>query len=162
MRRREVGLKLRSAKGKAERAIDALRDLSSPRALVIRGGIQRRISGKEVVRGDIIIIREGDRIPADAILLWGINVASDESILSGESVSVRKLADKTAKAEFQRPGGDDLPFLYSGSLIVHGQGLAKVISIGSDTEMGKIGRALGQIREEETILQKETGSLVKA
>ncbi len=148
--------------GKAERAIDALRDLSSPRALVIRDGVHKRISGKEVVRDDLIIIREGDRVPADAIMLWGINVAADESILSGESVSVRKLADKGAKTKFQRPGGDDLPFLYSGSLIVRGQGLAKVISIGSNTEMGKIGKALGEIREVETILQKETGSLVKA
>ena len=148
--------------GKAERAIDALRDLSSPRALVIRDGMHKRISGKEVVKDDIIIIQEGDRVPADAIMLWGINVMADESILSGESVSVRKISDKDAKTEFTRPGGDDLPFLYSGSLIVHGQGLAKVISIGSDTEMGRIGKSLGEIQEEETALQKETGKLVKA
>lgn len=148
--------------GKSERAIDALRDLSSPRALVIRSGIHKRISGKEVVRDDIIIIREGDRVPADAIMLWGINVMADESILSGESVSVLKKADKSAKTKFVRPGGDDLPFLYSGSLIVQGQGLAKVISIGSNTEMGKIGKSLGEIKEEETVLQKETGKLVRA
>ena len=148
--------------GKAEKAIEALRDLSSPRALVIRDGAQKRISGKDVVRGDIIIIREGDRVPADAVLLWGINVTADESILSGESVPVRKSADKNGGTEFKRPGGDDLPFLYSGSLIVHGQGLAKVIAIGTATEMGRIGKALGQIPEEETVLQKETGKLVKA
>lgn len=147
--------------GKAERAIDSLRDLSSPRALVIRGGTQKRISGKEVVRDDIIIIQEGDRVPADAVMLWGINVMADESILSGESVSVRKLSDKDAKAEFRRPGGDDMPFLYSGSLIVHGQGLAKVVSIGSNTEMGMIGKSLSEIQEEETLLQKETGRLVR-
>ncbi len=147
--------------GKAERAIDALRDLSSPRALVIRNGEQRRISGKEVVMDDIIIVREGDRVPADAVMLWGINVMADESVLSGESVSVRKSADKNGFAEFIRPGGDDLPFLYSGSMIVHGQGVAKVISIGANTEMGKIGKALGEIKEEPTILQKETGALVK-
>ncbi|MDD5136866.1 MAG: cation-translocating P-type ATPase [Candidatus Omnitrophica bacterium] len=147
--------------GKAERAIEALRDLSSPRALVIRDGAQRRISGKEVVKGDIIIIREGDRVPADAILLWGINVTADESILSGESAPVRKMPDKEGAAEFKRPGGDDLPFLYSGSLVVQGQGVAKVISIGQETEMGKIGKALSQIQEEETLLQKETGKLVK-
>ena len=148
--------------GKAERAIDALRDLSSPRALVIRDGVHKRISGKEVVKDDIIIVREGDRVPADAVMLWGINVTADESILSGESVSVSKRTDKDGKAEFRRPGGDDLPFLYSGSLIVHGQGLAKVISIGADTEMGRIGKSLSEIQEEETVLQKETGALVKA
>lgn len=148
--------------GKAERAIEALRDLSSPRALVIRDGEQKRVSGKEVVMGDIIIIKEGDRVPADAVLLWGINVTADESILSGESVPVRKIADMNGNAEARRPGGDDLPFLYSGSLIVHGQGLARVIAIGIKTEMGKIGKALGEIREEATALQKETARLVKA
>ncbi|MDD5428380.1 MAG: cation-translocating P-type ATPase [Candidatus Omnitrophica bacterium] len=148
--------------GKAERAIDALRDLSSPRALVIRNGVQKRISGKEVVRDDIIIIREGDRVPADAIMLWGMNVTADESILSGESVPVRKIAERREAAEFRRPGGDDTPFLYSGSLIVHGQGVAKVAAIGAATEMGKIGKALGEIKEEPTILQSETGKLVKA
>jgi len=147
--------------GKAERAIEALRDLSSPRALVIRDGDQKRISGKEVVNGDIIVVREGDRVPADAILLWGINVTADESILSGESVPVRKSADMDGNTEFRRPGGDDLPFLYSGSLVVHGQGLAKVIATGIKTEMGKIGKALGEIREGATALQKETGRLVK-
>ena len=147
--------------GKSERAIEALRDLSSPRALVIRDGVQRRISGKEVVKGDSIIIREGDRVPADAILLWGINVTADESILSGESAPVRKMPDKEEVTKFKRPGGDDLPFLYSGSLVVHGQGVAKVVAIGQSTEMGRIGKALGQIQEEETLLQKETGRLVK-
>ncbi len=148
--------------GKAERAIDALRDLSSPRALVIRNGVQRRISGKEVVRGDIIIVREGDRVPADAIMLWGTNVTADESILTGESMAVRKIAERRIDGEFHRPGGDDHPYLYSGSLIVHGQGVARVIATGEATEMGKIGRALGEIKEEPTLLQKETGKLVKA
>jgi Ca2+-transporting ATPase len=111
--------------GKAEKAINALRDLSSPRALVIRDSNQRRISGREVVKDDIIILKEGDRVPADAIMLWGINVTVDESILSGESVPVRKIAERREATEFRRPGGDDFPFLYSGSLMVHGQGLAK-------------------------------------
>ena len=146
---------------KTENALEALRDLSSPRALVIRNGVQKRISGREIVRDDIIIIREGDRVPADAVMLWGINVTADESILSGESVSVRKTADRNGRAGFKRPGGDDLPFLYSGSLVVHGQGLARVISTGSDTEMGRIGKVLGAIREEPTVLQRETGKLVK-
>ncbi len=147
--------------GKSERAIDALRDLSSPRALVIRDDIQKRIPGREVVKGDIIIVREGDRVPADSVMLWGISVTADESILSGESVPVRKIAEKRAKSEFARPGGDDLPFLYSGSLITRGEGLARVLATGSDTEMGRIGRSLSRIREEKTALQKQTDKLVR-
>jgi Ca2+-transporting ATPase len=77
---------------KTERAIEALRDLSSPRALVIRGGVQKRIPGRDVVRDDIIILHEGDRVPADAVLLSCINLSVDESLLTGESVSVRKTA----------------------------------------------------------------------
>jgi len=146
--------------GKTEKAVEALRDLSSPRALVIRDGIQKRIAGREVVRGDIIVLREGDRVPADAVMVWGINVMADESLLTGESLPVRKvIADKDIPAK-ARPGGDDQPFLYSGSLIVQGQGVARVMSTGSDTEMGKIGKVLGEISGEKTRLQKETGRLV--
>src|SRR5512136_504048 len=71
---------------KTELALEALRDLSSPRALVIRDGNQQRIPGREVVRGDILVLSEGDRIPADAVLLSGMNVQVDESLLTGESV----------------------------------------------------------------------------
>ncbi len=147
--------------GKAEKAIEALRDLSSPRALVIRDGQQKRIAGKEVVREDMIIVREGDRVPADATLLWGINITADESLLTGESVPVGKMPSENADTASSRPGGDDLPFLYSGSLIVQGQGVAKVTATGTMTEMGKIGKVLGEIEEEQTILQKETAKLVK-
>ena len=160
--------------GKAERAIEALRDLSSPRALVIRDGVQVRIAGREVVRGDIIILREGDRVPADAVLLWGINMTADESLLTGESVPVRKAPsngkDPAAQpnaplaglgAATPQPGGDDLPYVYSGSLVVQGQGIAEVMATGVHTEMGKIGKVLGTIEEEPTFLQKETGKLVK-
>jgi len=147
--------------GKAERAIDALRDLSSPRALVIREGKQQRISGKEVVCDDIIILREGDRVPADAVLLWGINMTVDESLLTGESVPVRKNPAEDPVESVKRPGGDDSPFIFSGTLVVQGQGIAKVLSIGINTEMGKIGKELVRIEEEQTFLQKETNRLVK-
>lgn len=147
--------------GKTERAIEALRDLSSPRALVIRDGVQKRIAGREVVIGDIIVLREGDRVPADAILSWGINITVDESLLTGESVPVRKLPAGEIDRNLKRPGGDDLPFLFSGSLIVQGQGIAEVIAVGRNTEMGKIGGMLTGIKEEQTYLQKETGKVVK-
>ena len=75
---------------RTERALEALRDLSSPRALVIRDGQQKRIAGREVVRGDLIVLREGDRIPADAQIVMCSNLTVDESLLTGESVAVRK------------------------------------------------------------------------
>jgi Ca2+-transporting ATPase len=77
---------------KTERALEALRDLSSPRALVIRDGEEVRIAGREVVRGDILILKEGDRVPADALVRSAVNLSVDESLLTGESVPVRKSA----------------------------------------------------------------------
>src|SRR5512138_2667748 len=107
---------------KTERALEALRDLSSPRALVIRDGRQQRIAGREVVRDDIVLIAEGDRVPADAVLLSRSNISVDESLLTGESVPVRKKA-WDGRLEMGRPGGDDQPFIYSGSLVFKGQGI---------------------------------------
>ncbi len=75
---------------KTERALEALQDLSSPRALVIRDGQQKRIAGREVVRGDIVLLAEGDRVPADAILIYSTNLSVDESLLTGESLAVQK------------------------------------------------------------------------
>ncbi len=145
---------------KTERTLEALRDLSSPRALVIRAREQKRIAGREVVREDIIILKEGDRVPADALLLSATNLSVDESLLTGESMPVRKIASESNQL-LSRPGGDDLPFVYSGTLVVQGRGLARVISIGTHTEMGKIGRALQSIRQERTFLQKETDKIVR-
>jgi Ca2+-transporting ATPase len=145
---------------KTERALDALRDLSSPRALVIRDGRQQRIAGREVVRDDIVLISEGDRIPADAVLLTGSNVSVDESLLTGESVQVRKKA-WDGRLEMGRPGGDDQPFVYSGSLMVKGQGVAQVRSTGFRTEIGKIGKALQILQPEDTNLQQQTGKIVR-
>jgi Ca2+-transporting ATPase len=145
---------------KTERALEALRDLSSPRALVIRNGFQKRIPGREVVRDDVIILSEGDRVPADAVLLSCVNLSVDESLLTGESAAVRK-SSCDGSTEMARPGGDDLPFVYSGTLVVQGFGVARVRSVAMNTEIGKIGQALQTIEPEETLLQKETGRLVR-
>jgi Ca2+-transporting ATPase len=145
---------------KTERALEALRDLSSPRALVIRDGMQKRIPGRNVVRGDVIVLSEGDRVPADASVLSCTNLSVDESLLTGESISVRKTACAGIN-EMARPGGEDMPFIYSGTLVVKGQGIAVVLATGIDTEMGKIGRALQGVEPEETPLQKETGRIVR-
>lgn len=145
---------------RTERALDALRDLSSPRALVIRDGVHRRIPGREVARGDLIVLAEGDRVPADAILRRGINVATDESLLTGESVPVRKVPSPESTA-LDRPGGDDLPSVFSGTLVTAGQGIAEVLHTGSRSELGKIGKALEQVTPEPTLLQRETSRLVR-
>ncbi len=145
---------------KTERAIEALRDLSSPRALVIRGGRQMRIPGRDVVRDDVIVLHEGDRVPADAVLLACTNLSIDESLLTGESVPVRKIAC-TGVPDMSRPGGEDIPFVYSGTLVVKGQGIATVRSTAGSTEMGKIGKALQNLELEETPLQRETRKIVR-
>lgn len=145
---------------KTEKALDALKDLASPRALVIREGIEKRIAGREVVTDDLVILQEGDRVPADATVLYSVNLMADESLLTGESVSVRKTEWNGTDINTQ-PGGDDLPFVYSGSMIVQGNGIVKVSAIGQNTEIGKIGKALASVEEEPTKLKTEMGSLVK-
>ena len=146
---------------KTEKTLEALRDLSSPRALVIRDGKQMRIAGREVVRGDIVVMREGDRVPADAVVLSCENLAIDEALLTGESMPVRK-TDWDGKMKIARPGGDDLPFIYSGSLVISGQGVVQVMETGFNTEIGKIGKSLEGIKEENTLLYKETSRIVRA
>jgi Ca2+-transporting ATPase len=145
---------------KTEKALDALKDLASPRALVIRDGETIRISGKEVVKGDIVVLQEGDRVPADARVIKSNNLLADESLLTGESVPVRKREWKEGDI-ILTPGGDDLPAVYSGSMIVQGNGLVKVTGTASNTEIGKIGKALDSVKEEPTQLKKEMGTLVK-
>ena len=164
--------------GKAERAIEALRDLTSPRALVIRGGRPQRIAGRDVVRGDLLQLNEGDRVPADAWLLRGDGLRVDESLLTGEPVPVGKLASpeppraspQDSNLElappqtpnpFVRPGGDDQPTVYAGTLIVQGHGQARVTATGARSEIGRIGTALGQVLAERSPLQKQTAQLVR-
>ena len=145
---------------RTERSLEALRDLSSPRALVIRDGVHRRIAGRDVVRGDLVVLSEGDRVPADGLLRRGINLSTDESLLTGESVPVRKLPSVDAR-ELDTPGGDDLPSVFSGTLVTAGQGIAEIVATGLRSELGKIGKALEQVEPEPTLLQKETGRLVR-
>ncbi len=145
---------------KTERALEALRNLSSPRALVIREGKQKRIPGREVVTGDMLVLSEGDRVPADGIVLSSNNVSVDESLLTGESVPVRKISWKEGMAA-DRAGGDDQPFVYSGTLLVQGQGLVEVRSTGMKTEMGKIGAVLQTVERGETRLKTEIARIVR-
>ncbi len=146
---------------RTERVLDALRDLTSPRALVIRGGVRKRIAGRDVVREDLIVLAEGDRVPADARLLSAQDLQADESLLTGESVPVRKIGTPDAPDAVARPGGDDLPFVYSGSLIVRGTGTAEVIATGPRSEIGKIGKSLGDLETAAPHLQTQIRKLVR-
>jgi Ca2+-transporting ATPase len=152
--------------GKTEHALAALRDLSSPRALVLRGGQPVRIAGHDVVRGDLLVLAEGDRIAADAVLISGTEVQVDESLLTGEPVPVDKAvstgpADVDAHPAAARPGGDGQSTLFSGTLLVRGHGLARVTATGPRSEIGRIGAALQTLEAEPSPLKKQTSRLVK-
>ena len=146
---------------KTENALATLRDLSAPRALVIRDGKQVRISGKEIVVGDVVVLVEGDRIPADCVLIKSSNFTVDESTLTGESVPVRKVAiEHTDFVELGKPGGDGTPWVFAGTLSVKGKGLARVVKTGQETQLGLIGKSVSDIEIERTPLQREINRLV--
>jgi Ca2+-transporting ATPase len=144
---------------KTERALEALRDLASPRALVIRDGRRARVAGRELVRDDLVVLAEGDRVPADAVILQERHLAADESLVTGESAPVRKVAWNGSQT-FARPGGDDLPFVFAGTLVTTGSGIARVHATGPRTEIGRMGQAMRTHEPQETVLQRETRRLV--
>jgi Ca2+-transporting ATPase len=146
---------------RTERVLEALRDLTSPRAQVIRGGERKRIPGREVVRGDLVVLAEGDRVPADGVILEARDLQADESLLTGESLPVGKHAAEGIPAQHLRPGGDAQPFVFSGSLVVSGSGIAQVIATGAHSEIGKIGQSLHGLQSEPPRLQQQTAALVR-
>ena len=137
---------------RTERAVEALHDLASPRALVVRDGAQRRIPGRELVRGDLVFVAEGDRVPADISLISVSELEVDESLLSGESVAVQKRLGSIA--------GTAAAIVYSGSLVVRGAGSGLVSATGSQTELGRIGVSLQKIEREPPRLRAEVQRLV--
>ncbi len=132
---------------KSERALQALRDLSSPRARVLRDGQAHIIAARDLVRGDVIVVAEGDRIPADARVLDEFDLHVDESMLTGESVPVHRGIAEGAQNE------DGV--LRASTLVVRGRGTAEVIATGSATAVGQIGLALRTIHPEPTPMQRE-------
>lgn len=138
---------------KTEKSLDALRKLSSPRALVIRDGIEIRIAGREVVPGDIIILNEGDRIAADAEIIESNNLSIDESILTGESLPVIKNYKEKIDLSNSK--------VYSGTLVVQGKAKVRVTETGMNTQFGKIGKSLQTIEQDTTRLQKEMKTLIR-
>jgi Ca2+-transporting ATPase len=133
---------------KAEKTLQSLRQLSSPRAFVIRDGKEIRIPSRELVPGDVILVYEGDRIPADATLLESKFLRIDESTLTGESVPVSKSPMKD-------------PNLFLGSLVTGGQGIAQVTATGASTHLGKLGLSLKEMSDEKTPLQNKMLDIVK-
>jgi Ca2+-transporting ATPase len=146
--------------GRTERALAALRSLSVPRALVLRDGAPRPLDSFEVVSGDLCVLREGDRIPADGVLVDGVGVLVDESLLTGESVPVGKAVSSTPPAPPAAPGGEATPFLYSGTMLVQGHGLLRVTGTGAASAIGRIGATLGQLRPERSPLQRQVNRIV--
>lgn len=152
-------------RSRSEHVLEALRDLTSPRALVVRDGRRVRIPGREVVRGDLLIVTEGDRVPADAVFVAGEGIRVDESLLTGESVPVGKQAAPEARlptgaASEAAPCGDHVSQLYSGTLVLGGTGHAVVTATGIRSEIGKIGSSLGAIESGPSRLQQQTRRLV--
>lgn len=146
---------------RSERVLETLRELSSPRALVIRDGAEQRIPGREVVPGDLVIVAEGDRVPADAALIICHGVVADESLLTGEAMPVQKRCRLPADREITPAGGENQPFVYSGTLIVSGQGLGEALATGPATRMGRIGTALDTLKPEQTPLQRSIAGFVR-
>ncbi|MFC5525434.1 cation-translocating P-type ATPase [Rhodanobacter ginsengisoli] len=138
---------------KSEHALQALRDLSSPRARVLRDGTTRLIAARELVTGDVIVLAEGDRIPADARMFGDGDLQVDESMLTGESVPVRHRSG-AAMAD------SESEWLGASTLVVGGQGTAEVIATGADTTVGRIGAALRSIRKELSPMQREMRRVV--
>ena len=145
---------------RTEKALDALRQMSSPRCLVIRDGKEIRISATELVRGDLIVLGEGDRVPADALLRQSTHLSIDESLLTGESVPVSK-TPSAETVELGEPGGEHTSSLYGGTLVTSGAGLAEILATGERTRVAAIGAALTSIDSDRSPLQKETDRLVR-
>ncbi|MFC3069298.1 cation-translocating P-type ATPase [Phenylobacterium soli] len=148
---------------RSERALAALRRLAEPQARVIRDGETRRVAASDLVPGDILLTGEGERLPADATLIAGDVLSLDESALTGESVPVDKTPhpELAADGAGARPGEADGPWLFGGTLVTRGQGVAVVTRTGAATEIGRIGASLAGLDLEAAPLQKVTRRLVR-
>ena len=147
---------------RSEQVLEALRNLASPRATVMRDGQRIVIAGREVVRGDLMVVGEGDRVAADALLESSHDLLLDESLLTGESVPVRKAAQTdAAQMAASHAGGDAAQQVFAGTLVVRGTGTARVSATGMHSQMGRIGHALERIETVQPHLQVQIGELVR-
>ncbi len=145
---------------RSEKALEALRSLADPHVTVIRDGRAIAVSSREVVRGDVVVLQEGGRVPADGAVLRASGLEVDESLLTGESVPVRKTVWDGAVG-WDRPGGEDRPFVFAQTLVVRGRGLFGVRATGAGTEVNRIAKALVSVEEEIPLLRAQTRRLVR-
>lgn len=138
--------------GKAEKSLDAIRNMLSLSAMVLRDGRRQEIAAEELVPGDVVLLASGDKVPADLRLLELRNLRIEEAALTGESEPVEKAPDAVA---IDAPIGDRTSMAYSGTLVVFGQGRGVVVATGDATEIGRIGKMLAEVETVETPLLKQ-------
>ncbi len=147
---------------KAEKAIEALQQMSAATCRVLRDGQIHRIKNEDLVIGDVVLLEAGDAVPADGRILECASMQIEEAALTGESVPVHKTVDAIPLGDAKDvPLGDRKNMIYMGSTVVYGRGKAVITSIGMDTEMGKIADALSQAEEGQTPLQIKLSQLSK-
>ncbi len=144
---------------KAEKAIEALREMSAATSKVIRGGMITQIKSEDLVPGDVIVVEAGDSVPADCRIIECFSLKAEEAALTGESVPVLKKVEKLDASAQDVPLGDRKNMIYMGSNVVYGRGKAVVVATGMNTEMGKIAGALAAARDDDTPLQKKLNQL---
>ena len=141
---------------KTDKTLSTLKNLSEPKIMVLRDGKKKEIFSRELVPGDIMFIYEGVKIPADGYVIKSSGLRVDESSLTGESEGVWKTNTKDESNDYWKKN-----YCYQGTLVIQGAGIIKVYKIGNETEYGKIGYNISQVKQNRTILQKQTDKLVK-
>jgi Ca2+-transporting ATPase len=154
-----IGLVI-AQEARSERALGALRELAQPRARVIRGGAERHIAARDLVPDDILLIGEGERLPADGVLVSGDVLSVDESALTGESAPVSKQPSVDAPDADPVPGAETGPYVFAGTMVVRGQGVVRLTRTGPASALGQIGASLAEIVQAPTPLQKTAARLV--
>ncbi len=142
---------------RAERALEALREMAAPLGHVIRDGVESAIPARELVPGDIVLLRAGDRVPADGRIVEAINLAIDEAALTGESLAVEKTSDALVSPDLGI--GDRVNLAYAGTMVAAGRGRAVVVGTGMSTEFGRISRLVQSVQAGRTPLQENLDRL---
>lgn len=146
---------------KSEKALQALKKMSSPRALVVRDHIEKRISSVEVVPGDLIVLHEGDRVPVDGFVLQSTHLVLDESLITGEAFPVKKSSLSTNEKETSFESAENHVKVFSSTLVVAGSAYVRSVRTGVETEVGKIGKSLDEVESDPLNLSREVGKFVR-
>lgn len=146
---------------RSERALQALRSLAAPLAHVVRDGVATTIPVRDIVPGDLLTLEAGDRVAADGVLVGGDPLGVDESALTGEAIHVTKCAGDSSQPRSSKMGTSAARELHAGTLVVSGQAPMIVTRTGTRSQFGAIGASLSLIDEEQTLLQRQTGRLIR-